>query len=82
MTPLERLLLSQILDVEREREGWYFFSEQGPSDMILVERAALETALTQSQVSAESVANTLVKEHLLKLQGAGPDAQSSISTSA
>ena len=75
MTPLERLLLSQIFDVEREREGWYFFSEQGPSDMILVERAALETAFTQSQVSAESVANTLVKEHLLKLQGAGPDAQ-------
>ena len=75
MTPLERLLLSHIFDAERDGEGWYFFSEQGPADTILAERAALETALTESQVPAENVANTLVKEHLLKLQGAEPDAQ-------
>jgi len=75
MTPLERLLLSHIFDAGRDGEGWYFFSEQGPADMILVERVTLETALTESQVSAENVANTLVKEHLLKLQGAEPDAQ-------
>src|SRR6266478_1507859 len=75
MTPLERLLLSHIFDAERDGEGWYFFSEQGPADMILAERAALGTALTESQVPAENVAITLVEEHLLKLQGAGPDVQ-------
>lgn len=75
MTSLERLLLSNIFETERDGEGWYFFSEQGPADMILAERAALETALAESQVPAENVANTLVKEHLLKLQGAGLDAQ-------
>ena len=75
MTPLERLLLSHIFEAERDGEGWYFFSEQGPADMILAERAALETALTESQAPAENVANTLVKEHLLKPQGAEPDAQ-------
>lgn len=73
MTGLERLLLSHIFDAERDGEGWYFFSEQGAADMILVERAALETALADSRVPAENVANTLVKNHLLKLQGAGPD---------
>jgi hypothetical protein len=33
MTPLERLLLAHIFDAERDGDGWYFFSEQGPSDM-------------------------------------------------
>lgn len=74
MSPLERLLLSHIFDAERDREGWYFFSEQGPADMILVERAALEAALAQSHAPGENFANTLVKEYLLKLQGAEPDA--------
>ena len=74
MTPLERLLLSHIFDAERDGEGWYFFSEQGPPDMILAERAALETALAESQVPAENVANTIVSEHLAKLRAAEPDA--------
>ena len=75
MTPLERLLLSNIFEAERDGEAWYFFSEQGPADMILVERAALEAALAQSQAPGENVANTLVKAHLLKLHGAEPNAQ-------
>ena len=74
MTPLERLLLSHIFDAERDGEGWYFFSEQGPADMILVECTALEAALAQSQAHDENVANTLVREHLTKLQAAEPDA--------
>lgn len=74
MTPLERLVLSHVFDAERHGEGWYFFSEQGPADMILVERAALEVALAQSQALGENVANTLVREHLLKLQAAEPNA--------
>jgi hypothetical protein len=74
MTPLERLVLSHVFDAERDGDGWYFFSEQGPADMILVERAALEAALAQSQAPGENVANTLVREHLTKLQAAEPGA--------
>lgn len=74
MTPLERLLLSEIFDVERDGDAWYFFSESGPDDMILVDRATLEAAFAQSQAAGENVANTLVKEHLLKLQGDEPEA--------
>ena len=36
MTPLERLLLSHIFDAECDSDGWYFFSEQGPADMLEV----------------------------------------------
>lgn len=74
MTPLERLLLSHIFESECDGEGWYFFSEQGPADMIVVDRAALEAALAESQISGENVANTLVREHLAKLQAAERDA--------
>ena len=70
MTPLERLLLSHIFDAERDGDGWYYFSEQGPADMLYIERAALEAALAASQSTGDSAANTFVKEHL-------PDPQSS-----
>lgn len=74
MTPLERLLLSHIFESECDGEGRYFFSEQGPADMILVDRAALEAALAESQIPRENFANTLVKERLAKLQAAERDA--------
>ncbi len=38
MTTLERLLLSHIFQAERDGDGWYFFSEQGPDDMLYLER--------------------------------------------
>lgn len=72
MTPLERLLLSHIFDAERDGDGWYFFSEQGPADMLYVERAALEAALAASQSIGESAANTFVKEHLPEPQRGDP----------
>jgi hypothetical protein len=74
MTPLERLLLSHIFEAERDGDGWYFFSEEGSTDMILVERAPLEAALVESQIPGENVANTIVSEHLAKLRAAEPDA--------
>jgi hypothetical protein len=74
MTPLERLIPSHIFDSECDGEGCYFFSEQGPVDMILVDRAALEAALAESQIPGENVANTLVREHLTKPQAAERDA--------
>ena len=74
MTPLERLLLSQIFEAERDGEGWYFFSEQGPANMLHVKRTALEAALVESEMPGENVANTIVRDHLAKPQ-AGADAQ-------
>jgi hypothetical protein len=67
MTPLERLLLSHIFESERDGEGWYFFSEQGPADMIMVERAALETALATSELDVDNTANTFVRKLLAGL---------------
>lgn len=72
MTPLERLLLSHIFDAERDGDGWYFFSEQGPADMLYVERAALEAALAASQSTGESAANMFVKKHLPEPQCGDP----------
>lgn len=68
MTPLELLLLSHIFDAERDGDSWYFFSEQGPSDMLSIERATLEAALAASEGAGESTANRFVKEHLPNLQ--------------
>ena len=60
MTPLERLLLSHIFDAERDGESWYFFSEQGPSDMVFLTRVELEAAVAASE-SIESGANAYIK---------------------
>jgi len=72
MTPLERLLLSHIFDAECDGDSWYFFSEQGPADMLSIERVELEAALAASEHVGESVANTFVREHLPDPQAIGP----------
>lgn len=72
VTPLELLLLCHIFDAERDGDGWYFFSEQGPADMLSIERTALEAAQTESQAAGESAANAYVKEHLPVLQSGEP----------
>jgi hypothetical protein len=72
MTPLERLLLSNIFDAERDGHDWYFFSEQGPSDMLSIERATLEAALAASKGAGASTANTFVNEHLPDPQSGEP----------
>jgi hypothetical protein len=72
ITPLERLLLFHIFDAERDGDGWHFFSEQGPADMLYIERTALETALAESEGAGESAANKFVKEQLSDLQSGEP----------
>jgi hypothetical protein len=67
ITLLERLLLSQVFSAEADGEGIYFFSEQGPSDMLWLTRAELETALKASE-AIESGANGLVRCHLATLE--------------
>ena len=68
MTPLERLLLSHIFESERDGEGWYFFAESQPADMITVECAALETALAASELDVDNTVNNFVRKLLADLK--------------
>lgn len=72
MTPLELPLLVHIFDAERDSDGWYFFSEQGPSDMLPIERGALEAALAASEGAGDSTANAFVREHLPDVRSGEP----------
>jgi hypothetical protein len=72
MTPLELLLLAHIFDAERDGDSWYFFSEQGPADILSIERTALEVAFAASGHASDSSANSFVREHLPDPQAVGP----------
>jgi hypothetical protein len=67
ITPLERLLLSHIFQAERDGEGLYFHADEGPADMIWLDRAPIETALAQSHSSVDSTAVTVVTEQLARV---------------
>src|ERR1700730_6301152 len=64
ITPLERLLLSHIFCAEPDDEGLYFSADQGPSDMVWLDRGPLETALAQS---IPSTVTTFVTEQLARI---------------
>jgi hypothetical protein len=64
ITPLERLLLSHIFNAEPDGEELYFFADEGPSDMIWLDRAPIETALAQS---TPSTATTFVAQQLARV---------------
>ena len=49
MTPLERLLLAHIFQSERDGDGWYFFAEEYPATMIVVDRERLVAALAETR---------------------------------
>lgn len=70
MTPLERLLLSHIFETEQYDGVTYLFSEQGPSDMVYLDRAEVMAALTASENTPSST-NDFVRE---QLAAAGSDA--------
>ncbi|NNM55783.1 hypothetical protein [Acidocella sp.] len=57
MTKLELLLLSQMFDADSDGDGTYFHSWQGPSDLILVNRAELTAALDVARGSDSQVRN-------------------------
>lgn len=65
ITPLERLLLSHIFEHEADGQGIYFFSGQGPSNMLWIPRNELKAALAASQ-GVESAAVTFVQDELAK----------------
>jgi hypothetical protein len=64
ITPLERLLLSHIFNAEPDGEGLYFYADEGPSDMIWLDRTPVETALAQS---LPGIATTFVSEQLARV---------------
>ncbi len=66
ITPLERLLLSHIFNAEADGEGLYFYADEGPSDMIWLDRAPIEAALAQSPPTIDSTAATLVAKQLAR----------------
>ena len=68
MTPLERLLLSHVFEAERDGDGWYFFAESQPADMIIVARAALEAAFAASKLDVDNTASNFVTKLLASLK--------------
>ena len=69
MTRLELLLLSHMFDADSDGDGTYFHSWQGPSDLILVNRAELSAALHAAYGRASQV-RAYVEE---KLKNAAAD---------
>jgi hypothetical protein len=72
MTPLERLLLSQIFQSEPIGDGWYLFAEENPCTMIAVTRSEIEAALAET-TDTGSAAYIYVAEQLAGLTDAGED---------
>ncbi len=71
MTRLELLLLSHMFDADSDGDGTYFHSWQGPSDLILVDRAELSAALDEARGSDSQVRNYV--EEKLKTAISGDD---------
>ena len=67
MTPLERLLLTRILHAEPDGDGLYFYADEGPSDLAVIERGELEEALAASREAGDSRAASFVAEQLAQL---------------
>jgi hypothetical protein len=65
ITPLERLLLSNIFTAEPDGAGFYFYAEEAPAEMIWLPRDKLAAALDASK-GVESEANTYIAEQLSK----------------
>lgn len=65
MTPLERLLLSHVFNAEPDGDRFYFYADEGPADMIWLDRAQLEAVIAKS--AADSTAASLVNEQLARV---------------
>jgi hypothetical protein len=67
ITRLERLLLTQIFSSEPDGDGLYFYAEEGPSDLAVIDRGELEEALAASREAGDSRATRYVAECLARL---------------
>jgi hypothetical protein len=60
-------LLSHIFNAELDGERLYFSADEGPADMIWLDRAPIEAALAQSKNTVDSTAVSVVTEQLARL---------------
>jgi hypothetical protein len=66
MTPLERLILSHVFEAEEDGDCTYFYSSDGPNDLIRIDRRELEEALASSE-GVGSEASSVVEDRIAKL---------------
>jgi hypothetical protein len=78
MTPLERLLLSQIFQSELTGDGWYLFAEENPCTMIDVTRSEIKAALAET-TDTGSAAYIYVAGKLAGLTGGGEEIELDLS---
>jgi hypothetical protein len=69
MTSLEKLLLARIFESERIDDGWYFFAEAHPEEIVDATRGELE----QARVSSSDMDTTLHRCVREQLADADPD---------
>jgi len=55
MTPLERLVLSQVFSAWADGDGLYFYAEETPADVLTLSRAELKAALAASDGSSGAI---------------------------
>jgi hypothetical protein len=67
MTRLERLLLTRVFRADPDGDGLYFYAEDCPSDVAVIDRDVLEEALAASRDAGESTATRYVAECLARL---------------
>jgi hypothetical protein len=67
ITALERLLLSHIFHAEPDGDRLYFHADEGPADMVWLDRTPIEAALAQSPPTTVSAAIDFVTEQLARL---------------
>ena len=64
---MKRLLLARIFNAEPNGDGLYFYAEEGPSDLAVIDRGELQEALAASCEAGDSRAARFVAEHLARL---------------
>jgi hypothetical protein len=62
MTPLERLVLTNIFDADESGGEHYFYAEESPQTMLTLDRAELDAALAASQEHPSSVLPTIQEQ--------------------
>lgn len=67
LTPLDRLVLSHVLDCSETDEGFVLFTDLGPTNPICVQRADLLEAYHASVRYAGSALNTFIANHITAL---------------
>jgi hypothetical protein len=80
ITPLERLLLSHIFHAQPDGDAFYFCADEGPADVIWLDRAPIEAALAESK-SIESTAVIVVTEQLARLPAGNAEIELDLSNS-